>query len=668
MPDRFEGYRLLRQLGDGEGVVHYLATESDATIPTLGGGIPLCTIAVFDVARAVDACTLASIAMRADRTGTLPTWRAEGIVDDQRGYLVFDYVPGTRLVERLNRGYLTAGEAVTILAPLCASLAGLAACGIESVDVSARSIIIDLTGRPRLCGLYGWRLSVDAMWPDTVCGQESVHRVNAGVGDESVWSHEAWRHGELPARPDTVWPTAAVSVTASDQGPHSTPATGLTALVLEIAQAVRPSGSLDPVLRVIEQFQSARVASSIPDASYRAAHYTAVERALFTIIAPESIRDTVHRTMPEPVSEQSPREPMALDPKLRVRTPIDSGERKSVRPLSTLRMGHTDRIAEAVVSVIPVIHRGSSRQARVVEAGSFGRSATRAEQTESRSRAVRARKAESRVRTTGDRHTSDRPGVQRARVSTYAPPPSQLDTPGVQRARAPVSSHPVSVWRRLGERRRPVIFAALVGSGALILVLTLVPPTTGEGTGSSSVGDEQAGRDTRHSTQPTTPAPRETPDVGGARYLRDPTTPAPRETPASPETVPASPGKQDSFETSPVASTQTPVAAVGELLSIRTRCLAALDTACIAAFAQPGSPLEAKDRGAVLAHRREQGVSAVKTTQPTPGTEFDLEAATVTADMGSAVLVRVPRKEAGGTASVLLMTSEAGWRLRDIYD
>src|SRR6218665_3853424 len=89
--------------------------------------------------------------------------------------------------------------------------------------------------RSRLWGLYGWVVSVDAMWPDTVCGQESVHGVNAGVGDESVWSHEAWRHGELPARPDTVWPTAAVSVTASDQGPHSAPATGLTALVLEIA-------------------------------------------------------------------------------------------------------------------------------------------------------------------------------------------------------------------------------------------------------------------------------------------------------------------------------------------------------------------------------------------------------------------------------------------------
>jgi len=648
MPDRFEGYRLLRQLGDGDGVVHYLATESDAAIPTLGGGIPLCVVAVFDVARAVDTCTLASIAMRADRTGTLPTWRAEGIVDDQRGYLAFDYVPGTRLVERLSRGHLTAGEAVTILAPLCASLAGLAACGIESVDVSARSIIIDLTGRPRLCGLSGWCLSVDATRPDTVFGQEPVHRVSSGVGDERVWSHEAWRHGELPARPDTVRPTAAVSVTASDQEPHSTPAAGLTTLVLEVAQAVRPPGSLDPVLRVIEQLRHARVASNIPDASYRAAHYTAVERALFTIIDPEPIRDTVHRTMPEPVSEQSLREPMAFDPKLRVRAPTDSGERKPVRALSTLRIGHTGRIAEAVVSVIPVIHRGSPRQDQAVRPANPGRGARRVEQTESRSSLVRARQAESSVRTTGGRHTSDRPGVQGSRVSTYAPPPSQADKPGVHGARAPAPSRPVKVWHRLGERRKPVIFAAFVGSGALILALTLVPPTTGEGTGSFSAGDERAEKDTRHSTQPTTPAP--------------------RGKPVSPETVPASPGEQDSLETSPVASIQTPVAAVRELLSIRTRCLAALDTACIAAFAQPGSPLEAKDRGAVLAHRREQGVSAAKTTSPTPGAEFELEAVTVTADMGSAVLVRVPRKEAGGTVSVLLMTSEAGWRLRDIYE
>ena len=103
-----------------------------------------------------------------------------------------------------------------------------------------------------------------------------------------------------------------------------------------------------------------------------------------------------------------------------------------------------------------------------------------------------------------------------------------------------------------------------------------------------------------------------------------------------------------------------PVTAASELLEVRASCLASRDLDCLAAVAQPGSPIAASDRALMLADGSEGGAA------PEP---FDLGAIALVADMGSAVLLEVPYADAEREpASLLMMRSEAGWRLRELFD
>ncbi|MFC5859442.1 hypothetical protein [Agromyces flavus] len=72
---------------------------------------------------------------------------------------------------------------------------------------------------------------------------------------------------------------------------------------------------------------------------------------------------------------------------------------------------------------------------------------------------------------------------------------------------------------------------------------------------------------------------------------------------------------------------------------------------------QPGSPIEARDRAAI-----ERGDTSAEA-------QADLDAIRVVADLGDAVVVSVP--DVAGErepASLLIMRSEAGWRLREWFD
>jgi hypothetical protein len=102
-----------------------------------------------------------------------------------------------------------------------------------------------------------------------------------------------------------------------------------------------------------------------------------------------------------------------------------------------------------------------------------------------------------------------------------------------------------------------------------------------------------------------------------------------------------------------------PVTAAAALLEIRATCLASADADCLAAIEQPGSPIEARDRAAL-----EQGAEVGSAEF-----DLDLDAISLVADLGDAVVVSVPaRAGEREPASLLMMRSEAGWRLREWFD
>ncbi|WP_448004550.1 hypothetical protein [Agromyces bauzanensis] len=171
----------------------------------------------------------------------------------------------------------------------------------------------------------------------------------------------------------------------------------------------------------------------------------------------------------------------------------------------------------------------------------------------------------------------------------------------------------------------------LVGGGALVLLLTLVPPATADP--AHDAGTPGAGAD---ASAPAAPAATATATSGE---------------PSDPAATGAALGE---------VSGDDAAAAARALLERRGECFAALDLACLDEVLQPGSAIEAEDRAAMLAAR--DGA-------PPPAEGFDPSTAVVTVEMGDAVLVGVSRVEPGREpASLLVVRGEAGWRLREIFD
>ncbi|MGR0320321.1 hypothetical protein [Agromyces sp. ZXT2-3] len=200
---------------------------------------------------------------------------------------------------------------------------------------------------------------------------------------------------------------------------------------------------------------------------------------------------------------------------------------------------------------------------------------------------------------------------------------------------------PVATLRRrwrdwAGGRRTVLATGGLVGAGALVLLLTAVPPATA-GVGSADAPGEQvavgaAGRE---------------PSSGSSEAPAAPSAPGPDGEPSR-----ANGGVEPGDETERV----DPVEAASALLEVRAGCLASRDLACVAAYAQPGSPIEARDLASM----------ASETAGNTP--QADLAAIAVAADLGDAVVLSVPGADGREPASLLMMRSEAGWRLREWFD
>lgn len=185
--------------------------------------------------------------------------------------------------------------------------------------------------------------------------------------------------------------------------------------------------------------------------------------------------------------------------------------------------------------------------------------------------------------------------------------------------------------RRLAARRRAVLVGGVIGGAALVLMLTLVPPAPAdEGTAA------ERGSMT-HRTETAIPVPSAAPERSAARSE-------------------STPPERDS-ETEPDLDA---VGAAAQLLELRASCLATLDQACLSQVAQPDSAIERADLDLLAGARSGSAV---------PLDAFALDGITVTAEMGSAVLLSVPYIDAQREpASLLVMRGEAGWRLRELFD
>lgn len=185
-------------------------------------------------------------------------------------------------------------------------------------------------------------------------------------------------------------------------------------------------------------------------------------------------------------------------------------------------------------------------------------------------------------------------------------------------------------------RSRALTVGGFIGGGALVLMLTLVPPAT-----ATDQADRADGADVVSEASAA--------EAEDASAGREPS-PVEAEAEATPDAVgtPSFAGDDDD-----------PAAAAMSLLERRVECFATLDLECLEAVVQPGSAIESFDRTRMLAAR--EGA-------PEPDDGFDLTTVQVTAEMGDAVLIGVtratPQRE---PASILVVRGEAGWRLREIF-
>ena len=180
-------------------------------------------------------------------------------------------------------------------------------------------------------------------------------------------------------------------------------------------------------------------------------------------------------------------------------------------------------------------------------------------------------------------------------------------------------------------RSRTLTVGGLIGGGALVLMLTLVPPATADDVpGRTDDPDAAAG------------------ESATRRVVSEP--------------LDDEPGNAEADEAvgSPDIAGDDAAAAARSLLELRAACFATLDLECLDTVVQPGSAIESADRAKMLAARDGDAP---------PDDGFDLATVQVTAEMGDAVLIGVtratPERE---PASLLVVRGEAGWRLREIFD
>jgi hypothetical protein len=107
-----------------------------------------------------------------------------------------------------------------------------------------------------------------------------------------------------------------------------------------------------------------------------------------------------------------------------------------------------------------------------------------------------------------------------------------------------------------------------------------------------------------------------------------------------------------------------PVAAARELIEARSRCFAALSVLCLDGVDQPDSAAMENDRRAVRAAQQEGN--------PPRGASWRAAGASLVQRLGDSALVALEVRDGDGRSapdaslSLLLIRTDAGWRIRDL--
>ncbi|MFC8504067.1 protein kinase [Pedococcus sp. NPDC057267] len=192
-PPEVPGYDVRELLGRGSSGDVWAATRC-------GDGAPLAVkvVPVGTGAQAALAARELAVLARVDVEGLVQFHEAVGLAGEPPAVaVVLDRVGGGSLARVVAaRGHLSAGETVTVLAPVARALAGLHAAGVVHGDVSPANVLLELSGRPLLADL-------------------GVARV-AGAGPDEVWGTQGFvapevLDGRLPGPAADVYAVGALA-------------------------------------------------------------------------------------------------------------------------------------------------------------------------------------------------------------------------------------------------------------------------------------------------------------------------------------------------------------------------------------------------------------------------------------------------------------------------